>query len=338
LHIDAFANFISIISILKKIAVLTTGGDCPGLNAAIRAVVRTSMHHGLEVTGVLHGYDGLISGDFIELKNESVSNIIQRGGTMLKTSRSNRFKTDEGMNQAAEQVKKNNIDALVVIGGDGSLRGAEKFSSQHGIVVMGIPKTIDNDIYGTDNSIGFDTAVNTVVQAVDKIRDTAASHDRLFFVEVMGRDSGMIALTSGIAVGAEAILIPETATRVDQLVQILERGWERKKYSMIVIVAEGDDAGGAYKIAEKVKIKFPQFDTRVSILGHMQRGGSPTSADRVLASRLGFAAVEGLMEGRKNEMVGMVNSAIRFIPLKEVTAQRKVMDKSLVNIANILSQ
>ena len=325
-------------SILSRIAVVTTGGDCPGLNAAIRAVVRTSMHHGLKVTGVVHGYDGLISGDFIDLKNESVSNIIQRGGTILKTSRSDRFKTDEGMRLAAEQIKKNNIDALVVIGGDGSFRGAEKFSSIHGINVMGIPKTIDNDIFGTDQSIGFDTAVNTVVQAVDKIRDTAASHDRLFFVEVMGRDSGMIALTSGIAVGAEAILIPETETRVEQLVKILERGWQRKKTSMIVIVAEGDDAGGAYAIAEEVKKRFTGFDTRVSILGHMQRGGSPTSADRVLASRLGFAVIEGLVEGRKNEMVGVVNNQIHFTPLKEVVNNRKFIDRTLVTIAHMLSQ
>ncbi len=325
-------------SILSRIAVVTTGGDCPGLNAAIRAVVRTSMHHGLKVTGVVHGYDGLISGDFIDLKNESVSNIIQRGGTILKTSRSDRFKTDEGMRLAAEQVGKNNLDALVVIGGDGSFRGAEKFSSVHGINVMCIPKTIDNDIYGTDQSIGFDTAVNTVVQAVDKIRDTAASHDRLFFVEVMGRDSGMIALTSGIAVGAEAILIPETETRVEQLVKILERGWQRKKTSMIVIVAEGDDAGGAYAIAEEVKKRFTGFDTRVSILGHMQRGGSPTSADRVLASRLGFAVIEGLVEGRKNEMVGVVNNQIHFTPLKEVVNNRKFIDRTLVTIAHMLSQ
>ncbi|MEO8086542.1 MAG: 6-phosphofructokinase [Bacteroidota bacterium] len=322
---------------LRKIAVLTTGGDCPGLNAAIRAVVRTSIHHGIEVTGVLHGYDGLISGDFINLKSESVGNILQRGGTILKTSRSSWFKTDDGMKLAADMVKKNNIDALVVIGGDGSLRGADKFSSLHGITVMGIPKTIDNDIFGTDNSIGFDTAVNTVVQAVDKIRDTAASHDRLFFVEVMGRDCGMIALTSGIAVGAEAILIPETETKMDQLMKILERGWERKKSSMIVIVAEGDDAGGAYKIAAEVEKRFTQFDTRVSILGHMQRGGSPTGADRLLASRLGFGAVEGLLAGRKNEMVGIVNNVIRYTALKEVISQRKEMDKSLVNIANLLS-
>ena len=325
-------------SIPRQIAVLTTGGDCPGLNAAIRAVVRTSIHHGLEIKGIVHGYDGLISGDFIDLKNESVSNIIQRGGTILKTSRSDRFKTDEGMKMAAEQVRKNNLDALVVIGGDGSFRGAEKFSSVHGINIMGIPKTIDNDIYGTDQSIGFDTAVNTVVQAVDKIRDTAASHDRLFFVEVMGRDSGMIALTSGIAVGAEAILIPETETRVEQLVKILDRGWQRKKASMIVIVAEGDDAGGAYKIAEEVKKRFKEFDTRVSILGHMQRGGSPTSADRVLASRLGFAAIEGLVECKKNEMVGLINNMIHFTPLKEVVNNRKLIDRSLVTIDHMLSQ
>lgn len=322
---------------LKKIAVLTTGGDCPGLNAAIRAVVRTAIHHGLEVSGVVHGYDGLIAGDFIFMNNESVSNILQRGGTILKTARSSRFKSEEGMQAAADQVKKNNIDALVVIGGDGSFMGAQKFSEAHGITVMGIPKTIDNDIYGTDESIGFDTAVNTVVQAVDKIRDTAASHDRLFFVEVMGRDSGMIALISGIAVGAEAILIPETETRVDQLVKILEKGWQRKKTSMIVIVAEGDEAGGAYKIAEEVKKRFNQFDTRVSVLGHMQRGGSPSCADRVLASRLGVAAVEGLVNGRKNEMAGVLNNTISFTSLKAVTSTKKEMDKSLVSISRILS-
>ena len=323
---------------INKIAVLTTGGDCPGLNAAIRAVVRTAVGNGIEVTGVLHGYDGLINGDFIEMKNESVSNILQRGGTILKTARSDKFKTAEGMKQAAEQLRKINTDALVVIGGDGSFRGAQKFSSMHGVPVMGIPKTIDNDIYGTDFSIGFDTAVNTVVQAVDKIRDTAASHDRLFFVEVMGRDSGMIALVSGIAVGAEAILIPETETRIDQLVKILERGWQRKKTSMIVIVAEGDEAGGAYKIAEEVKKRFNYFDTRVSVLGHMQRGGSPTSADRVLASRLGVAAVEGLIAGRQNEMAGIISNKIEYTTLEKVTENRKSIDKSMVEIARILSQ
>ena len=241
------------------------------------------------------------------------------------------------MKKAAENLKKQSADALIVIGGDGSFRGAQKFSEAHDIPVMGIPKTIDNDIYGTDNSIGFDTAVNTVVQAVDKIRDTAASHDRLFFVEVMGRDSGMIALMSGIAVGAEAVLIPETETRIEQLVKILERGWHRKKTSMIVIVAEGDEAGGAYKIAGEVKKRFSQFDTRVSVLGHMQRGGSPTSADRVLASRLGVAAVEGLIEGRKNEMAGLINNKIVFTPLKVVTSNEKEVDNSLIRIAQVLS-
>ena len=322
---------------INHIAVLTTGGDCPGLNAAIRAVVRTSTHHNLEVTGVLHGYDGLMSGNFISLKNENVSNILQRGGTILKTARSDKFKTEEGMKLAAQQLKQQNIDALVVIGGDGSFRGAQKFSEAHGIPVMGIPKTIDNDIYGTDVTIGFDTAVNTVVQAVDKIRDTAASHDRLFFVEVMGRDSGMIAMMSGIAVGAEAILIPETETRIGQLVKILERGWQRKKTSMIVIVAEGDEAGGAYKIANEVKKRFSHFETRVSVLGHMQRGGSPTCADRVLASRLGVAAVEGLLEGRRNEMAGLIENQVVFTKLKEVTSSKKKLDNSLVRIATILS-
>lgn len=323
---------------MKHIAVLTTGGDCPGLNAAIRAVVRTSIFHELKITGVMHGYDGLIAGNFIELKNESVSNILQRGGTILKTARSSQFKTEEGMKAAAMNLKKNNIDALIIIGGDGSMKGAAEFASMTDLPVIGIPKSIDNDIYGTDVSIGFDTAVNTVIEAVDKIRDTAASHDRLFFIEVMGKDSGMIALISGIGAGAEAILIPETQTKVDQLEKILDRGWNRKKSSMIVVVAEGDEAGGAYQIAEKVKERFKnQFDTRVTILGHVQRGGSPTCADRVLASRLGVAAVEGLMEGRKNEMAGIINNRVVFTSLAEVVKNKKEIDRSLVRIAEILS-
>ena len=322
---------------IKKLAVLTTGGDCPGLNAAIRAVVRTSVYNGIEVMGILRGYDGLISGNFIELNNESVGNILQRGGTILKTARSDRFKTSEGMNEASEQLKINNIDALIVIGGDGSFKGAEKFSKAHNIAVMGIPKTIDNDVFGTDFAIGYDSAVNTVVQAVDKIRDTAASHDRLFFVEVMGRNSGMIAIVSGIAVGAEAILIPETETRLDQLIKVLQRGWQRKKTSMIVIVAEGDEAGDAYEIAKEVKKRFTHFDTRVSVLGHMQRGGSPTAADRLLASRLGVAAVEGLLEGRKNVMAGVINNSIVFTSISDIIVRKKEVDSSLVRIAKILS-
>ena len=320
-----------------RIGLLTTGGDCPGLNAAIRAVTRTSIYYGHEVIGFLRGYEGLIENQFILMNSHSVSNILQRGGTILKTARSERFKTVEGRQMAADNLKAHTLDALVVIGGDGSFRGIETFTREHPIPVVGIPKTIDNDIFGTDTAIGYDTALNTVVQAIDKIRDTADSHDRLFFVEVMGRDAGMIALLSGIGSGAEAILIPETKTRMEQIIQILKRGWNRKKTSMIVIVAEGDDAGGAYKIAQEVKLRFQHFDTRVSVLGHMQRGGSPSCADRVLASRLGVAAVEALIEGRSNEMVGIVNNQLVHTPLPVVVNSKKEFPMDLMRIAEILS-
>ncbi|HNQ61211.1 MAG TPA: 6-phosphofructokinase [Bacteroidia bacterium] len=322
---------------LKKIAVLTTGGDCPGLNPAIRAVVRSSIYYNLNVVGVLRGYEGLIDDQFIEMNSHSVSNILQRGGTILKTARSERFRTLEGRQKAYENIIKNGVEGLIVIGGDGSFRGIEQFTNEHPITVIGIPKTIDNDIYGTDFAIGYDTAVNTVIQAVDKIRDTADSHDRLFFVEVMGRDTGMIALFGGIGSGAEAILIPETKTKMDKIVEILERGWTRKKTSMIVMVAEGDDAGGAYKIAKEVKKRFSQFDTRVSILGHMQRGGSPTSADRVLASRLGASAVEALLEGRSNEMVGIIDNKLVLTSFQDVVSKEKSFPYELMRIAEILS-
>jgi 6-phosphofructokinase 1 len=321
----------------KKIGVLTTGGDCPGLNAAIRAVVRTSLFNGIEITGVIRGYEGLINGNFMSLTSHSVSNILQRGGTILKTARSEGFKTPEGRKTAFENIQKEGLEGLIVLGGDGSFRGLELFSKEYKIPSIGIPKTIDNDIYGTDFAIGFDTALNTVVQAVDKIRDTADSHNRLFFIEVMGRDTGMIAIYAGIAGGAEAILIPESETKIEQIVKILERGWQRKKSSMIVIVAEGDEAGGAYDIAKNVKKRFAEFDTRVSILGHMQRGGSPTCADRVLASRLGVAAVEALISGMSNEMVGVVNNEIIFTPYEEVVKGVKIFPTELMRIAEILS-
>jgi len=322
---------------MKKLALITTGGDCPGLNAAIRAVVRTAAYHQKEVAGVIRGYEGLIDDQFIPLYSHSVSNILQRGGTILKTARSERFKTVEGRQQAAHNLRKNGIDGIVLIGGDGSFRGINAFLQEHPIPVIGIPKTIDNDIYGTDYAIGYDTALNTVVQAVDKIRDTADSHDRLFFVEVMGRDAGMIALLSGIGSGAEAILVPETVTRVEQIVGILNRGWERKKTSMIVIVAEGDDSGGAYKIAEEVKSMFSQYDTRVSILGHMQRGGSPTCFDRVLASRLGVAAVEHLINGASATMVGVVNNQVVLTPFETVVGSKKEFPMDLMRVAEVLS-
>ena len=321
----------------KKIGVLTTGGDCPGLNAGIRAVVRTGIYNELKIVGVMNGFDGLIDANFLELSSHSVSNILQRGGTILKTARSERFKIKEARKKAYENITKAGIESLIVLGGDGSFRGIEIFSNEYNIPSIGIPKTIDNDIYGTDFSIGFDTALNTVVQAIDKIRDTADSHNRLFFIEVMGRDAGMIAVYSGIAGGAEAILIPEKETRIEQIIKILERGWQRKKSSMIVIVAEGDDAGGAYDIAEAVKSRFNEYDTRVSVLGHMQRGGSPTCADRVLASRFGVAAVEALLDGKKNEMVGIIDNKIVHTPFSVVVKTKKEFPNDLMRIAEILS-
>jgi 6-phosphofructokinase 1 len=321
---------------MKKIAVFTSGGDSPGMNACIRAVVRSGIYRGLEVIGITHGYEGMIEGKFSLMKSESVSGIIQHGGTILKTARSKRFMTSEGMKEAYENLRKENIEGVVAIGGDGTFRGAVEFNKSYNIPFVGIPGTIDNDLAGTDYTLGFDTAINTVVEAVDKIRDTAASHDRLFFVEVMGRDAGSIALLSGISVGAEAILIPETKTYVDKLISTLQKGWHRNKTSMIVIVAEGDEAGGAYKIAEMVKEKFTSIETRVTVLGHIQRGGNPTAFDRVLASRLGVAAVEALLNGRRNEMIGLVNNEISFTPFTQAVKQQ-IINQNLLKIAEILS-
>lgn len=298
---------------IKNIAVLTSGGDAPGMNAAIRAVVRAGIYYDLKVTGVLRGYEGLVNGDFIDMDRKSVANIIQRGGTVLKTARSEAFYTVEGRQKAYEQLKANHIDALVVIGGDGTFTGANIFIQEHEFPVIGLAGTIDNDLNGTDFTIGYDTAINTVVNAVDKIRDTAESHDRLFIVEVMGRDSGLIALRSGIGAGAEAILIPEAKTGIDGLITRLEHG-RKDKASKIIIVAEGDEIGGGFKIGEILKEKFPSYDIRVSILGHIQRGGSPSCMDRVLASRYGVAAVEGLLNGQSGVMVGQVNRELIFTP------------------------
>ena len=321
---------------MKKIAVFTSGGDSPGMNACIRAVVRAAIFRGLEVTGITHGYEGMIEGKFIPMQSGSVSGIIQRGGTILKTARSKRFMTPEGMKMAFENLKKENIDGVVAIGGDGTFKGAVEFNKSFNVPFIGIPGTIDNDLAGTDYTLGFDTAINTVVEAVDKIRDTAAAHDRLFFVEVMGRDAGSIALLSGIAVGAEAILIPETKTYLDKLIETLQRGWNRNKTSMIVIVAEGDEAGGAYVLAEKVKMKFTSIETRVTVLGHIQRGGNPTCSDRVLASRLGVAAVEALINGRREEMIGLVNNEIAFTPFP-LAVKQQIINGNLLRIAEILS-
>lgn len=321
---------------IKNIGVFTSGGDSPGMNAAIRAVVRTALYHNLQVTGIMRGYEGMINGDFIPMERKSVANIIQRGGTILKTARSKEFHEHEGRKKAFDQLKKYHVDALVAIGGDGTFTGANTFIEEFGIPIMGLPGTIDNDLFGTDFTIGYDTAINTVVDAVDKIRDTAESHDRLFIVEVMGRDSGLIALRSGIGSGAESILIPETKTDVRALLARLGKG-RRNKSSKIIIVAEGDDAGGAFEIATIVKDKFPTLDTRVSILGHIQRGGRPTCMDRVLASRLGVDAVESLLQGKKGEMVGLVNGNIHYTPFSHAIKHISELDPSLLKIVEILS-
>ncbi len=322
---------------MKKIAVLTSGGDAPGMNACIRSVVRTSIYKGLEIIGITRGFQGMIEGNFTPLNALSVSNIIQRGGTILKSSRSPKFRTKEGRIKAAENIRKEGIEGLIVIGGDGTFTACKIFYEEHGIPSIGIPGTIDNDLYGTDNTIGYDTAVNTVVEAVDKLRDTADSHDRMFIVEVMGKDAGFIALRSGIGSGAEAILVPETTTYIDELIHKLQRGWERQKTSSIVIVAEGDDAGGAYEVAEKVKAKFSHYEVKVSILGHLQRGGSPSAADRILASQLGHAAVRALIEGRKSEMIGLVNKEIIFTSFGKATKHHLQINQELLNLADILS-
>jgi len=322
---------------MKKIAVFTSGGDAPGMNACIRSVVRTAIYNKLEVVGIIRGYEGMINGDFLPMQSSSVSNIIQRGGTILKSARSKQFMTKEGRAKAAENLKNEGIEGIVAIGGDGTFTGAKIFFEEHGIPTIGVPGTIDNDLYGTDYTIGYDTAVNTVVEAVDKIRDTADAHDRLFFVEVMGRDAGFIALRSGISVGAEAVLIPETETYVDRLIEKLQKGWERQKSSSIIIVAEGDDAGGAYEVAEKVKAKFKHYETKVTVLGHLQRGGSPSAADRVLASQLGNAAVNALIEGRYNEMVGIVNRKVVFTPFEKAIKHNQDINQELLKLADVLS-
>lgn len=323
---------------IRTIAVFTSGGDSPGMNAAIRAVVRTAIHYNIKVYGIMNGYEGMINGEFIPLESSSVSNIIQRGGTILKTARSKRFMTKEGMKTAAENLKKYKVDAVVAVGGDGTFKGALEFSKIHKIPFVGLPGTIDNDLAGTDFTIGYDTAINNVVQAVDKIRDTAASHNRLFFVEVMGRDAGLIALRSGIGVGAEAILIPETKTYIDDLIALLQKGWKHNKTSCIIIVAEGDDAGGAYAVAEKVKAKFNKYDTRVSVLGHLQRGGSPTAMDRVLATRLGYEAVNALLKGKKNVAIGIVDKKIVYTPFSKAVKHLFQPHKNLLEMVKILSE
>ncbi|HXC03525.1 MAG TPA: 6-phosphofructokinase [Bacteroidia bacterium] len=321
---------------MKTIAVLTSGGDAPGMNACLRAVVRTALHHGLEIQGVMRGYEGLMEADFIPLDAKAVSNIIHRGGTMLKTARSQAFLKEEGQKLAAAQLAKQKIDGLIVIGGDGTFRGALALGKFSGVKIIGCPGTIDNDLHGTDFTIGYDTAINTVVDAVDKIRDTAESHERLFFVEVMGRDAGLIAMRSGIGAGAEAILIPESPTHIDDLVRRLEGG-RKNKSSKIVIVSEHEAAGGAFAVAEQVKQKLPYYDTRVTILGHIQRGGNPSCMDRVNASRMGFAAVEALLAGHSGEMIGIIDKEVCYTPFANAVKHIEELDRNLLRMMEILS-
>jgi len=322
---------------VQHIGVFTSGGDSPGMNACLRAVVRTAIFHETKITGIMRGYQGMIENDFIPMNARSVSNIIHRGGTILKSARSKDFMEPAGRALAFNNLQAQGIDGLIAIGGDGTFRGATLFHDETGIPVMGIPGTIDNDLNGTDFTLGFDTAVNTAVEAIDKIRDTAASHDRLFFIEVMGRDAGYIALWSGISGGAEAILLPEEKTDINDLMALLGKGAKNQKTSSIVIVCEGDEAGGAVEIAKKVTEKFPSFDTRVTVLGHVQRGGSPTVFDRMLASRLGIAATESLLNNVQGKMAGILANKIVFTDFTEATKQHSPMDPELLRYARMLA-
>jgi 6-phosphofructokinase 1 len=320
---------------MERLGVFTSGGDAPGMNAAIRAVVRMAAYHTLETVGIEYGYRGMINGDFIPLQSRSVSNIIQRGGTVLRTARSPEFRTIEGRQRAYQQLEKNRIDALIGIGGNGTFRGLTDLVNEFPLKVIGVPGTIDNDLYGTDYTIGFDTAINTALSTIDRIRDTAAAHERLFYVEVMGRDSGFIALDVGIASGAEYIAIPETHTNIEEIRNMLAE-YRKDKSSAIIVVAEGDEEGNAFEIANKIK-DTAGYDYRISVIGHVQRGGSPTARDRILASRLGAAAVERLIADESNIMVGETNGKIVSIPLHETWEKRKEIDPRLMELARILS-
>ncbi|MCO5723297.1 6-phosphofructokinase [Robiginitalea marina] len=323
---------------IKKLAVLTSGGDSPGMNAAIRSVVRTCAYMDVEVMAIYRGYQGMIEGDFVLFNARSVNNIINKGGTILKSARCQEFRTPEGRKKAHEQLTRAGIDGFVVIGGDGSFRGASIFHKEFGTPVIGIPGTIDNDIFGTQYTLGFDTALNTVVEAIDKIRDTASSHSRLFFVEVMGRDVGHIALNAGVAAGAEEILIPEENLGLDRLLDSLKRSKKSGKSSSIVVVAEGDKTGkNVFELKEYVEKNLPVYDVRVSVLGHIQRGGVPTAFDRVLASRMGVRAVEGILEGKTNLMVGIMDNQIVFTPIDEAIKGHTKIDRELIRVSDIMT-
>ena len=322
---------------IKCIGLLTSGGDAPGMNAAIRSVTRAAIFNGIRVKAIYRGYKGLITGEIIEFQTQNVSNIIQQGGTILKTARCMEFLTVEGRKLAYETMKKEEIDALVVIGGDGTFTGARIFAQEFNVPIVGLPGTIDNDLFGTDSTIGYDTALNTIIEAVDKIRDTASSHERLFFIEVMGRDAGFLALNSALASGAEAAIIPERETKVDQLEELIKNGFRKTKNSSIVIVAESDITGGAAGLAERMRLEHPEYDVRVTILGHIQRGGSPSAYDRILASRMGVAAIDALMDEQRSIMIGIVNDVIVHIPFTKAIKDDKPVNENLLGVLQILS-
>lgn len=321
---------------IKTIGIMTSGGDAPGMNAAIRAVTRAGICNGFTIKGIYRGWEGLIHGDIKTFTTENVSGIITQGGTILKTARSQEFREYEGRKKAYETMQKEGIDALVVIGGNGSLSGAREFAQEFDVCCIGLPGTIDNDLYGTDSTIGYDTTMNTIMECVDRIRDTAQSHERIFFIEVMGRDAGFLAQNSAIACGAEAAIIPEEETDADQLAEFMKRGIRKSKRSCIVIVSESPKCGAMY-YAERVKKEFPEYDVRVSILGHLQRGGSPTARDRILASRTGVGAIEAIMQGQRNVMIGVRNNEVVYVPFAEAIRSDKPMDKKLFTVLNELS-
>ena len=322
---------------IKTIGVLTSGGDAPGMNAAIRAVTRAGIYNGFNIKGIYRGYDGLINGEVKPFTTENVSGIIMQGGTILKTARSKEFMTPEGKQKAYDTMVKEGIDALVVIGGDGSIQGAKIFAQEYDFPCIAIPATIDNNLCGTDTTIGYDTALNTIMQCVDKIRDTATSHERLFFIEVMGRDAGFLALNGAIASGAEAAIIPEISTEVDQLAELIQNGFRKSKNSSIVLVAESPVTGGAMGLAERVKNEYPGYDVRVSILGHLQRGGSPTAHDRILASRMGAAAIDALLDDQRNVMIGVKNDEIVYVPFTKAIKNDKPINRGLLDTLRRLS-
>ena len=322
---------------IKCIGILTSGGDSPGMNAAIRSVTRAAIFNGIRVKAIYRGYKGLITGEIVEFQTQNVSNIIQQGGTILKSARCAEFRTVEGRQQAYENMKKEEIDALVVIGGDGTFTGARIFAQEFNVPIVGLPGTIDNDLYGTDSTIGYDTALNTIIDAVDKIRDTATSHERLFFIEVMGRDAGFLALYSAVASGAEAAIIPERETKVDQLEELIRNGFRKSKNSSIVIVAESEITGGANGLAERMRKEHPDYDVRVTILGHIQRGGSPTAYDRIIASRMGVAAIDALLDEQRSIMIGIVNDEIVHVTFTKAIKDDKPVNENLVGVLQILS-